>query len=496
MKIKYLLTVIATVAITKNSFAQYAQDVVRFSTFQNGSTSRIKAIGNAGTAIGGDLSSISGNPAGLGFFTHSEFNITPEFDGSKVNSAYFGQNANTTNNHGNLNNASVVIYQQLNIQKGRDKTKGWLSINYGAGYSRTNNFYEDINYGGRNPNNSISDYFAGIANNHPNDALGGWAYNHGIVDNFGTSTNPDYASTVSTPINQNGIISRTGGQSEFDFAFGANYSNKLYIGVGVAITDIRYDYYRQFTETGSASIPPNGGTVGVPTDFNSAYVQSQSTRGNGANIKLGVIYKPIEALRLGFTFTSPTYYSIDDSYNEGLTTNINGRASQSDQLGASSFTYDMRTPLKLAGGAAFFIGKYGFISGDVEYIDYASAHINSNQDFDNTSDINQIKADYRSTINVHVGAEARVTSMFYLRGGYSQQGSPFKNNSTATDITGDIKTVTGGIGLRFGAYYVDATYAHITGSEVITPYLIDAGNPTASFKKTNNNAFLTLGYRF
>src|SRR4051794_8243148 len=123
MKIKYLLSVIAIVAFTTDSFAQYSQDAIRFSTFQTGSTSRIKGIGNAGTAIGGDLSSISGNPAGLGFFTHSELSITPEFDGSKIKSVYLGDANNTyrdSKSNLNFNNASVVIYQRLTTPKGRD----------------------------------------------------------------------------------------------------------------------------------------------------------------------------------------------------------------------------------------------------------------------------------------------------------------------------------------------------------------------------------------
>jgi hypothetical protein len=89
MKLKYILSVIAIVALTQNTFAQYSQDAIRFSQTINGSTSRIKAVGNAGTAIGGDLSNVSGNPAGLGFFTHSEVSITPEYDNSKTKANYF-----------------------------------------------------------------------------------------------------------------------------------------------------------------------------------------------------------------------------------------------------------------------------------------------------------------------------------------------------------------------------------------------------------------------
>ncbi|WP_184549536.1 OmpP1/FadL family transporter [Mucilaginibacter sp. FT3.2] len=495
MKIKYLLTVIAIVAITKSSFAQYSQDAIRFSTFQTGSTSRIKAIGNAGTAIGGDLSSISGNPAGLGFFTHSELSITPEFNGSKVNSTYQGQFGTDSKSNLNFNNASVVIYQQLSTPRGRDKTKGWLSINYGAAYSRTNNFYENITYGGANKTSSISDYYNNLAKDQVKqygsvnpDGLDGWAYDHYLIDNFGDAANPaSYSSTVNVPVNQINNTIRTGGQSEVNLAFGANYSNKLYIGLSVSLSDIRYNSYNSFGETGT-TVPVNGSSTDA--GFNSSFVQDQITKGSGGNVKLGVIYKPVNAVRLGLTVTSPTFYSIDDSYIESLHTQFQNGNSYNNQSQDYQLSYNMRTPFKLTGGAAIFIGKYGFISGDVDYIDYTTTHISSNDSYTADFDNGNIKALYRATVNAHVGAEARLNSMFYLRGGYGIQGSPLKQNGS------DIKTVTGGIGVRFGSYYIDATYAHLSSNQTVYPYEIAAASPAADLKKTNNNAFLTLGYTF
>lgn len=492
MKIKYLLSVIAIVAFTKDSFAQYSQDAIRFSTFQTGSTSRIKAIGNAGTAVGGDLSSISGNPAGLGFFTHSEISITPEFNGSKVNSTYLGQFGNDSKSNLNFNNASVVIYQRLNTPKGRDKTKGWLSFNYGAAYSRTNNFYENITYGGKNASNSIGDYYASLANANGQVNQGGlddWAYQQNLIDSYSTTGGgSEYRRNAFGTVDQLSNTIRSGGQSEVNLAFGANYSNKLYLGLGLSLSDIRYNSYSVFNETGNANILVNN--IGTNVGFNSGFVQDQITKGSGGNVKLGLIYKPINTLRLGFTVTSPTFYSIDDSYDESLATKFNNGSAFANGPQDYSLSYNMRTPFKFTGGAAIFIGKYGFISGDVDYIDYKTTHISSNDSYTADFDNGNIKALYRSTINAHVGAEARLNSMLYLRGGYSVQGSPLKQNGS------DIKTVTGGIGVRFGNYYVDATYAHLSGSQTVYPYEIAAASPSAYLKKTNNNAFLTLGYSF
>ena len=69
MRYTYLVLLIAGLAINKETYAQnYAVDALRFSQYEFGSSARLKALGNAQTAVGGDISSIGGNPAGLGLF--------------------------------------------------------------------------------------------------------------------------------------------------------------------------------------------------------------------------------------------------------------------------------------------------------------------------------------------------------------------------------------------------------------------------------------------
>jgi hypothetical protein len=492
MKLKYLLSAAAIVAFAQNTFAQYAQDAIRFSTAQPGATARIRALGNAGTAIGGDASSIGNNPAGLGFFTKSELSITPEFNGLQVKANYLGNSSQDTRNAVNLSNASVVFYSQLNKTGSADKTKGWLSFNFGVGYNRTNNFYENINYGGRNANNSIANYYANLGSSNfvsgeklpPEGTLEGIAYDQNLIDLNGASNG--YRSNVLAGVAQASNITRNGGQSEVNLSFGLNNSNKFYLGGSLGLATIRYNSLSTFEENGTASILENGNDVNRA--FNSAYTQDQSTQGNGVNVKLGMIFKPVEALRIGALFTSPTWYRIDDSYTERLDTRITNSTSMVD--GSSfDFSYNLRTPMKLSGGLAYFFGKYGFVTGDVEYQDYSSAHLTYNTD---REDNNAIKTGYRSVVNTRFGAEARLASNFSLRGGYSVQGNPLKQSGTQTDV----KTISGGLGYRFQNYFVDATYTNVKGSQTILPYDVGSTTPTANLDRRYNNVFLTMGVRF
>jgi hypothetical protein len=498
MKPKYLLTAALIVGAAGTSFAQYSQDALRFSTFQTGSTSRIKAIGNAGTAIGGDLSSVSGNPAGIGFFTRSEFSLTPEFDGSKVKSSYLSQNNDASKSSINLNNIAAVFYSRLNTPKGADKTKGWLSLNFGVSYNRTNNYYEDIRYGGKNTGNSITNYYANDANNNSlssasgdiaDNTLGAWAYNQNLIDQY-TSAGGKYATNAYPNINPGGVAQlsdaiKTGGQSELSLSMGANYSNQFYLGFGIGITNLRYNTTSTFTESGVASVFVNPGFANQ--NYNNVYTQDQETKGTGFNAKLGFIYKPVEAVRFGAVITTPTWYNIDDNYNESMSTRLNNTLISNNPVNYP-FSYKLKTPFRAAGGLAVFFKQYGFISGDVEYLDYSSSRLSG--DYSSNGDNNDIRTLYQSTVNAHVGAEARLSSQVFLRGGYGVQGNPLKNNGS------DINTVSGGLGYRSGDYYLDLTYSHIKGNQTVYPYEIGAASPSALLNKTNDNVYVTFGFRF
>jgi hypothetical protein len=488
MKFRHILFLIAFVAISKSSFAQYAKDAVRFSTFQNGSTSRIKGIGNASTAIGGDLSSISGNPAGLGYFTQSEVSLTPEFDGHTSNALFLDKSNTGTKNTPNLSQVGAVFYTRLNTPRGQNKTEGFVSLNYGVGYNRTNNFDERVNYNGFNTNNSINNYYANLARAEGlgEGTLQDWAYGQKLISAFGTATN--FQPNSYPGVTQTGIIKRTGGQNALDFSAGTNYNNKLYIGLNIGITNLRYKSTKTFNETGLATIPESGGPA--DRNFNSTYSQYQETKGEGFNAKLGVIYKVIEAVRLGATISTPTFMTIDDTFSEELTNSLSSGANYADGPIEYPLTYNMRTPYKASGGMSIFVGQYGFVTADVEYIDYSLTRLSSNDYYLNSYDNDIIKSSYRSVMNIHAGAEIKIAKVVALRGGYSLQPSPLKTGGY------DTKTVTGGLGYRLGNYSVDAAYMRIKGSQTVLPYDIGATTPSATVNQTNNNFFLTLGFRY
>lgn len=485
----------AIVAATGQVHAQYSADALRFSQSQSGSTARFKAIG-ANIGVGGDLSSVGGNPAGIGLFTRSEFSFTPEFNSYNADAQYLGQNTLGKKDQLSLAHAAVVWHAPVSKPKGAKLDEGWISLNFGLGYNRTRAFGNNIIYTGTNTQNSIADYYSEIAtgnygapNTLPSGSLERMAYDNYLIgyDTPGGYYFPE--TDVNNVQNKNDI--RTGSQSEINFSFGANYSNQFYIGASIGIASINYNSNAEYQEKGF--------NVTENNDYDLSFRQDQITKGSGINGKLGAIYRPAPNVRIGASVATPTWFTINDSYTEVLDTEYGKNKVDSQFLNTSQtydFSYKLRTPLKLSGGIGVFFNDQGFISADIDYIDYSTINFSA---ADNTNssviaDNNRaILTNYKSAVNYRLGLEYKIDKLM-LRGGYGVQGNPYKeldNNRFQTN------TYSGGLGYRINNYYVDLTYQNVVYNSDLRPYNLNSGTiPVASVKNTRNNVFLTIGSRF
>lgn len=495
MNFRILLTVGAIVAATGQTYAQYSSDALRFSQTPYGSTARFQAVG-ALTGVGGDLSSVGSNPAGLGLFTRSEFSITPEFSSFNSDTEYLGQRNLGRKDQMSLAHAAVVWNSTLTKPKGAPLDEGWISVNFGLGYNRTKGYGNNVIFSGTNGANSIADYYSEIATDNygapstlPAGTLERMAYDNYLI---GYDAAGYYFPETDVNSLQENTTDRTGSQSELNFAFGANYGNKFYIGASFGLASINYNTYTDFTE--------DGYNVTEGSDYVLSYQQRQVTKGSGINGKIGAIFRPAPNVRLGATFQSPTWYTIDDTYGEKLDTRyakpVDGATDYTNEEEIYDYSYKLRTPTKLSGGISYFFGTQGFISADVDFVDYSNINFSpatSSTDKVAMDNNRAVLDNFKSAVNYRIGAEYKIES-FMIRGGYGVQGNPYKNLSD-TDL--NVNTYSGGVGYRINNYYVDLTYQNVGYNSSVTPYTLDNGTgPVASLKNSRNNVFLTIGSRF
>lgn len=504
MKVLYYILAIACLAVAGNSYAQYTNDALRFSQTQYGSTSRFKAVGNASTAVGGDLSSLGANPAGLGLFTKSEFSLSPEFVNYSASSSFLGQNTKAQTDKLNLNHAGLVISTRISKVKGADLTKGILCFNFGIGYNKTNDFSNNIIYSGTNPKSSIADFYSDQANsagygapsstNPPDGTLERGAYEGYLIDYFNGKYVPD------TEINNKETKSETrkGGQSEVNLAAGINISNKVYLGASIGLLHLNYTSAANFHETGFS--------FGYNSNYATDYIQNYDTRGTGINARLGIIFRPTPFLRLGGSVQTPGYYTIDDSYSENISTNLSASGSNpaltvTNTPQIYNFSYGLRTPGHYNIGAAIINNDIGFLSGEVEFVNYGNILLSSQSNNDANvilSNNQEIAANFKNSVNFKVGGELKVTPETMIRGGYNLLGDAARNS-----LDNHFKTsiYSGGAGYRFDNYYIDLTYQRVTFNTEYQPYVLNSTNssgpaPTAATSNARNNVFFTFGVRF
>src|SRR5215210_7998194 len=106
-----LLTAAFAAAITPSAFAQDERDALRFSFLQPQGTARSIGFGSALGSVGGDFSSLSVNPAGIGIYKRSEITFTPSLTFGNTGSAYSGNSDETGSSHFAFSNLGLVTTQ-------------------------------------------------------------------------------------------------------------------------------------------------------------------------------------------------------------------------------------------------------------------------------------------------------------------------------------------------------------------------------------------------
>jgi hypothetical protein len=309
---KLIVSILIIPLVSMSLMAQNDVDAMRFSQNFYGGTGRSLSMGGAFGALGGDFSSLSINPAGIGVYRGSEFTITPSINFDKATASYLGTDYNDVKYKFGLENLGFVSTYNTN------RSEGWVSASFAIGYNRLNDFNQNISIVGHNAKSSLLDDFAANSNGTTGTAASPYyedlAYNTDLLYVVDTTANPlvytnDMQAQNTYGQDQEEQITTRGGIGEYTFSFGANYSNRLYLGLTVGIQSLRYDEVKHHTETEV-----------TPIDYFHSFTFDQyfNTTGTGYNLKLGVIYKPVEMLRLGFAFHLPTFYKLESEFHTNM----------------------------------------------------------------------------------------------------------------------------------------------------------------------------------
>lgn len=505
-------------AVVLGSSSLYAQDITEAYNLSNltvQGTARSMGFGNALGSVGADFSTLSVNPAGLGVYRSSELTFTPSLRINAANTNYAAGNNSDNNVHFNINNFGLVF---TSAPKGeRYARRNWKAVSFAFGMNRTADFNHNYNYGAYNNTSSGSQVFESDANYDYVSANAKDANTLGYMGYQSYLLNEDAKGVFHTivpyqgGVNQLKTVHENGGVNEYTISLGGNYKERLMLGATIGIPSFRYFRNSTFTETiASGNTQPN------PDGFYSFnYNTLLDISGGGINAKIGAIYKISDMFRIGAAFHSPTYYSITDLFTPSLSTTCNNSTVVSIDNGfpvQNQFNYNMVTPWRGVISATGIMDKYGFLTADIEYVDYSTMRylypVDPGYSYQAAEDaMNKVIRDtYKPTVNFRLGGELRFAKYFMARAGFGYYGNAYTayGQANAGYSTERIDLSTG-VGFRFKHFFTDLGIVHSNYQGYEQPYAIDynyvasgapATIPTARVTYGVNNVALTCGVKF
>jgi len=488
---KGLLAITIIVLSSITLLAQNEIDALRYSTHNLSGTARYSAMGGAFGSLGGEFSSLSSNPAGIGMYQFSEFTFTPTLYLNRTKSYYNNSHISDYKSGFNIGNLGLVFTIPKN-------NSDWKRINVGIGWNQLANYDSRIKIEGRNSTSSIADNILDVSQGNTienlNDFHGSLAFWSDLIDlsdnSVDTTTgwyandNGNYISHINsnTEKTQAEYLRSTGEENEFIFSVGSSYNEQLYIGATIGFPSLNYYELSVYNEHSFEDTinTINGGLHSFE------YQEELSVYGSGINLKVGAIYRVRDNLKIGASLHSPTLYSIEETYNTSITTNFSSE-SFTENSPINYFEYELITPWKASLSASAIFNNNIIISGDYEIVDYSSSSMYS--DSYSFADENETIANlYQISNNIKLGAEMNIKP-FVLRSGYSRYGSAFANKDSSKE------NFSYGIGINNGGYFLDVAYVLSQGTNEHLLYNEEYIEPI-KLVSTNHNLLFTLGFRY
>ena len=539
-------TLIASLALAAPMLlaAQSAVDAYTLSQTELRGTARFMSMGGAFTALGGDLSTLSQNPAGIGVYRRSEIGATLDISPRSIKAETSSHSFKTDKTRVNCNNFGYV---------GAVRLDGALrTFNWGVTYNRVASFDRVFHAYDRGPtHSSLSNYIASFTGTTPESDLSFEYANGGSTPTFNPylDGNADwlsilaYTSYMINPDGRGGYqglsnnstdgdadsqVHEKGYVDEYAIDFGGNVNNVVMWGIGFGITDLNFHRTTYYSESmAGATIPyDNGSGVGDMVNGNAGFELGnyQSINGTGFNLKLGVILRPINELRIGLAVHTPTWYSLSQSsyadvnysyLNPNVPETDHNPLKGSEETDNSYYNFHMTSPWKIMVGAAAVIGSQAIVSIDYERQAYNNTKISyQNQYGDYVSDDNvndDTKAYFKAANILRAGIEYRVTPQLSLRAGYNYTSATAKDDvldgrtevytagmNPAYTLNKTTNAVSFGLGYRFSQFYIDGAYVYRNRKSTYQAYTPYNGiqTPKADLTENTNSIVLSIGVKF
>lgn len=556
---KIVLIVFAALAVA-NGKAQSIYDAVNIASKDLDGTARFVGMGGAMGALGGDISTIGTNPAGIGIYRSNDVMASFGYSLTGTESNYEGSKFEMNKARWNLDNLGFVVSTKVGNET------ALRFVNFGFNYHKTKSFYKNMTMEGlmgefevhegkgdwtpvsqrryMAQQGTYNQYYLYHDNgdqlvfdspNIYNDGAAGWlaamAYQGWLTQEMGDKP---YYYIPQIPSDAYGyFLSReSGGIDQYDFNIAFNIRDRFYFGFTIGAYNVDYNKYSVYDES-------------YDNDEGYALESFNRIHGGGFDVKFGAILRPFEEspFRIGLAIHTPTFYKLTYTTGALLTSDVlmkNHETGQETMERHIVDTYqaldgrdmdrdfDLQTPWVFNASLGYTVGNYLALGAEYEYEDYSSMKFKYREGDMMWEETNEVKGNLKGVHTLRLGAEWKPVSAFALRAGYNFSTAAFKeeaikaypDNSINTDTdfanSKTMNTFTLGIGYRWKMLYADLAYKFQTyksdfypfynqfSTDASTDYMVTASStevwtitpPATKVTNTRSQVLLTLGVRF
>jgi long-subunit fatty acid transport protein len=377
---------------------------------------------------------------------------------------------------------------------GKDAKQGLISYQFAFGMNRLADFQQNITLAGNVKNTSVSDYLAQLANGIDSTNFGSSDYDNTLyalawrtrlIDNLPNDPN-SYASIQSsqndtdyTMLQTQGLKNR-GRLYEWYISGGLNLSNKIYLGASLIIQDVNFGSEVTYQESLLKSSLANN-------YYQSSSITSNlSTKGSGFGGRIGMIIRPNDYFRVGFSYQTPVILNLKDVYSNTLSMTYNNGTVYSQPANSRDdfFEYSITTPGRIGLQTAVILPHLGLLSFDYDLVDYSTGRISA--DGNSQQYILSKNADmsrkYQQAANYRLGIEVKADFM-KLRAGYAYMGSPYNPNEVSEE-NGCRYLYSAGLGFALDEQAsFDFGLNYITGKNYYKTYETNALSASTQFNR-------------
>ena len=530
--------------------AQTVYDAAKMTDKDLNGTARFVSMGGAMGALGGDISTISTNPAGIGIYRSSEVMTTFGMSAFGTEAKYAGESHSSDKYRADFNNIGLVYATKIgNVTPLR-------FVNVGFNYKRAKSFYRNMemagNLGPHSQTYQMAAQADGIFNweNAFDNVEIGWlsalGYNGYMIDPQITTNVTDFPykdkdgnqlyDKDGKPlyINHDLYLSgasdggighfrseERGGIDQYDFNVAFNFNDRFYLGATLGAYVVNYQKYTFYSEDH---------TRGTGSLDRYELQSWNKIKGNGFDLKLGAIVRPFaeSPFRIGVAIHTPVFYDLDYKTHAYLASDIHTdegikvwEVDTRKQLpggGDMVRSFKFRTPWIYQFSLGHTVGTSLALGAEYEYQDYSTIDFRSIDGYDGEFDYeNSTTAMLKGVHTLRLGLEYKVIPQFALRAGYNFRTSLFKSDAykdlpyysiqSDTDFsnTESLSHYTLGVGYRSSSFYADLAYKFSTYKSDFYPFvnygqegdMVLVETPEATkVTDTRSQVLLTLGFRF